>query len=238
MAADSVPMRYVGFCDVLGFSSAVLRDFDSTIALYRQFQSDVRDWPFPRRARVSVYSDSILIVSDDLPAVLNTIVVLNWAALRHDWLIRGGVAYGRYWEDREAGNLFVVSDALVKAVRLENTVKVPAVVVSPDITLGVEAWVPRFQHGVFRCPLLHFLGHTLVNPFNSYWFASAAIRVRRQLELHPQHREKYEWFLSLVEAVSKDDLLIPESALAQMLELGVLQKRPVPAAPPSSQSAG
>jgi hypothetical protein len=47
MTVITAPMKYVGFCDVLGFSSAVLTDFDATIALYRAFRDDVRGWPFP-----------------------------------------------------------------------------------------------------------------------------------------------------------------------------------------------
>lgn len=220
-------MKYVGFCDVLGFSSAVINDFDATIALYQQFRSDVKKWPFTSKAKVSVYSDSILVVSEELPAVVNTIVALNWAALLQDWLIRGGIAYGRHWEVKEDGNLFVVSEALVKAVALEKSVKVPAVVVSEEILLGVEAWIPRFEHGPFKAPLLHFDGRSLVNPFNEYWFVSAAMRTKRLLELHPQHCEKYEWFLSLIEAIKKDEILVPDAALAEMLKLGILQERPL-----------
>lgn len=221
----SATMKYVGFCDVLGFSSAVLKDFDATIAIYQEFRREVRRWPFPSLARVSVYSDSILIVGDELPSVLHTINMLQWVTLKHDWLIRGGVAYGRHWEESDNGNLFVVSEALVQAVAIEKSVKVPAVAVSEDIHLGIEAWVPRFQHGVYKAPLLYFQELTMVNPFNSYWFASAVIRAKRLLDAHPGHMEKYEWFLLLAEAVARDDILVPESALARMLELGILQKR-------------
>ena len=70
-------MKYVGFCDVLGFSSAVLSDFDAAVAVYQQFRSDIRNWYFASRAKVSVYSDSILIVGDDLPPVLHNIVALQ-----------------------------------------------------------------------------------------------------------------------------------------------------------------
>ena len=217
-------MKYVGFCDVLGFSSAVLTDFDATISLYQEFRRDIRNMPFSERAQVSIYSDSILVVSDELPAVLHTIVTLSWVALLRNWLIRGGVAYGRYWEEKESGNLFVVSDALVKAVALEKAVKVPAVVISDDISLGIDAWVPRFEHGVFKTPLLHFQGLNMVNPFNTYWFASAEMRAKQLLEAHPNHRDKYEWFLALVEAVAKDEILIPELAFTRMIELGILEQ--------------
>lgn len=238
MTLSSIPMKYVGFCDVLGFSSAVMNDFNATLALYQQFRNDVQNSPFPDRAQVSVYSDSILVVSDNLPAVIHTIVTLNWVALMQNWLIRGGIAYGKYWEEKEDGNLFVVSDALVRAVALEKTVKVPAVVVSEDISLDINVWMPRFEHGIFNAPLLHFQGLNIVNPFNSFWFASASIRAKCLLDEHPQHREKYEWFLSLAEAVAKDDILIPDVALSRMLELGILQKRPEYAVSTSSENAG
>ena len=231
-------MKYVGFCDVLGFSSAVLHNFEATIALYKEFGASIRSGLLPKRAQVSVYSDSILIVADDLPSVVNTVVPLYWAALRQDWLIRGGFAYGKYWEERDDGNLFVVSDALVKAVHLEKTIKVPAVVVSDEIPLGIEAWMPRFQHGATNAPLLHYQGLNIVNPFNPYWFNSAATRAKRLLELHPNHTEKYEWFLSLAKAVAMDDILIPQQSLDRMLELGVLTKRPEASDPPAPPSEG
>jgi hypothetical protein len=227
MNTDSMPMKYVGFCDVLGFSATVLNDFEATIAVYQRFREDVRKWPFPAKVKVSVYSDSILVVGDELQPVLDAIVGLQWAALRLDWLIRGGISYGRYWEEKEDGNLFVVSDALVRAVAIEKSIKVPAVGISEEISLGIEAWVPRFLHGVCKAPLLFFDGRAIVNPFNKYWFRSAVIRAMDLLEAHPKHKEKYEWFLSLAEAVARDDVLVPESALASMVELGILQHREV-----------
>ena len=227
-------MKYVAFCDVLGFSSAVLNSFETAITVYRQFSDKIRSWPFPSKAIISVYSDSIIVVGEELPSVLHTVQALHWAALLHDWLIRGGIAYGRYWKETEGENLFVVSDALVRAVAIEKSVNIPAVAISDEINLGIEAWVPRFQHGILGAPLLFFEGRIIVNPFNRYWFASALIRVKTLINSHIGHKEKYEWFLRLAEAVSRDDVLVPESALVRMLELGILQDNfavPPPAPP-------
>ncbi|MGA8146800.1 MAG: hypothetical protein WB870_04395 [Gallionellaceae bacterium] len=218
-------MKYVAFCDVLGFSNAVLNDFDASIVVYQEFKKKVLEWPLSSKAAVAVYSDSILVVSDDLPSVLHAVNALHWVSLVHDWLIRGGVAYGRYWQERDGENLLVVSDALVRAVALEKSVKIPAVAISEEIILGIEAWVPRFQHGILSAPLLFFDGRAIVNPFNRYWFASAVMRAKELLDKHANHREKYEWFLSLAKAVGQDDVLVPDSALAKMLELGILQDR-------------
>ena len=79
----------------------------------------MREWPFPEKANISVYSDSILIVCSELAPVLHAAQSLSFATLAQNWLIRGGIAYGRYWENRQDGSLFVVSDALVRAVHLE-----------------------------------------------------------------------------------------------------------------------
>ena len=40
VAGDGVSdTRYVGFCDILGFSNRILADFDKTLEVYRQFGS-------------------------------------------------------------------------------------------------------------------------------------------------------------------------------------------------------
>lgn len=226
MSSADAPLKYVAFCDVLGFSAAVSNDFDATIALYREFQKNVQNWPFAERAKVSVYSDSMIVVSDELPPVVRAVKSLQWAALLQGWLVRGGIARGRHWEEGDASNLFVVSDALVKAVAIEKTVKVPAVVISTDIELGIEAWVPRFESGAITATVLYFGGHAIVGPFNEYWFNSAVIRVQQMLESFPAHAEKYEWFLSLADAIRRDDLLVPQTAVDRMVELGILSVNP------------
>ena len=218
-----ISMKYVAFCDVLGFSDAVLTRFDETIAVYTEFAQSIRKWPFPQKVTVSVYSDSILVVSDDLPPLLDALKSLCWDSLRHDWLIRGGIAHGRYWEQKEKGNLFVVSDALVRAVRIEKSVKVPAIAFSEELALGIEAWVPRFSHGIFNAPVLHFNGLSFVNPFNPYWFATARMRLATLLARFPEHRNKYSWFLALAEAVERDDVLVPDAIIEQLLELGIIK---------------
>jgi hypothetical protein len=41
MNSTSVSMKYVGFCDILGFSSAVLKDFDITISVYKELKYEL-----------------------------------------------------------------------------------------------------------------------------------------------------------------------------------------------------
>ena len=148
-------------------------------------------------------------------------------------MIRGGIAYGRYWEEKANGNICVVSDALVRAVRLESTVRVPAVAVSPEVNIELSIWAARFAYGQFVTPLLHFGGHNIVNPFNRYWFASARTRVCQLRGRFPQHEEKYKWFIELSDAVERDDILVPQAALDEMLRVGILHERTNVHEPPS-----
>jgi len=223
LAEGAIPNRYVAFCDVLGFSHAVENHFEATIRLYKEFQKRISDWPFPEKANISVYSDSILIVCDELPPLLYAVQSLWFATLAQNWLIRGGIAYGKYWEDRSNGNLFVVSDALVRAVRLESTVKVPGVVLSSEVEVPLAAWVARFRDGPFSAPLLHFDGRNVVNPFNPYWFASARMRVVQLRDQFPQHSAKYEWFLKMSDQVAAHEPLVPDSVIKELLARGIIE---------------
>jgi hypothetical protein len=218
-----VPFRYVAFCDVLGFSHAVENRFDETIAVYQEFIGRLSEWPFPEKAQVSVYSDSIIVVCSELAPLLYAVQNLWFATLTHNWLIRGSIAYGKHWERKEDGNLFVVSDALTRAVKIESTLKHPAVAISPEVELTFQHWTLRFAHGVHSTPLLHFRGLNIVNPFNPYWFASTQVRVSQLMTDFPQHTDKYQWFLDLFSAVERDELLIPDAALNELLELGIIQ---------------
>lgn len=219
---EVIPNKYVAFCDVLGFSHAVENAFEETINLYKKFSERISDWPFPQKANVSMYSDSILIVCDELPPLLFAVQGLWFATLTQNWLIRGGIAYGKYWEDRTNGNLFVVSDALVRAVRLESTVKVPAVVLSPEVEIPLGMWVARLSHGPYMAPLLHHDGFSLVNPFNIAWFMSAKNRVQQLKVRFPQHSDKYDWFLSLADQVGANEPLIPQSVLDEMVAKSII----------------
>lgn len=218
----AVPLKYVAFCDVLGFSQAVENDFDATISLYKRYQIRLNDWPFPEKVDVSVYSDSILLVCDELAPLLYAVQSLWFATLPNDWLIRGAITYGKYWEDKSNGNLFVVSDALVRAVHLESAIKHPCVVLSPEIDIPLHIWLARFEQGLFGMPLLHYDGLNVVNPFNRFWFMSARNRVEQMKSKWPEHSSKYDWFLGLATEVENEELLTPASAIEELLERGII----------------
>lgn len=52
--------RYVGFCDILGFSSRILADLDGTLEIYKAFGDTLSGLPI-REVEVTMYSDAVLI---------------------------------------------------------------------------------------------------------------------------------------------------------------------------------
>jgi hypothetical protein len=218
-------MRYVAFCDVLGFSNAVQDRFEEVIELYEQFANLMDTWPFPEKVKVCVYSDSILLVCNEISPLLKAVQSLSFATLGYDFLIRGGISHGRYWERRKDGNLFVVSDAMVRAVKLESAIKIPAVGFSPEIDIPSELWMPHFADQPFLSPVLHFRGQTVVNPFNTFWFASSKNRVRQMATRFPEHGAKYDWFLELAEAIENNEVMVPTSVVDQLLKEGTIERR-------------
>jgi len=205
---DGLDIRYVAFCDILGFSNRILTDFDRTLELYKQFGATVSSLPI-KGTQVTMYSDAVLVTGESLGRVLSAVQALWFVALANDLMIRGAITKGRYWEHREGNNLLVASDALVRAVKLEKSVGVPAVVIADDVEISDEFWLNRFRGSLLETPLLHFRDRNIVNPFNTFWFASAETRALRLMADSPSHQDKYLWFLALYKAVSSGQELIP-----------------------------
>jgi len=124
-----------------------------------------------------------------------------------DYLIRGGIAYGRHVEASKSPNLYVVSEPLVKAAAIEKTIRFPCVALHPDISIPDEWWT-GFERNLDR-GILYFGGQTIVNPCNIGWGTSAATRVTQMLADSRQHREKYEWFLEMHKALFSPVPMVP-----------------------------
>jgi len=214
---------YVAFCDVLGFSHKILTDFDGTLEIYKEFGASLAELPIPE-VTTTMYSDAVLVTSKNLGRILAAIQALWFVALQHDLMIRGAVTKGRYWSIRQGDHLLVASDALVRAVKLEKSVSVPAVFIADDIEIDDELWLQRFANGLLVSPVVHFRDRNIVNPFNTYWFASAKTRALQLMAQSPEYRDKYLWFLALHEAVAADNEMIPPTVLARFLKDGVLSR--------------
>lgn len=172
-----------------------------------------------------MYSDAILLTASSLGRLLGAAQGVWFFALAHDLMIRGAITKGRYWEQRWGNGLFVASEALVRAVKLEKVVGVPAVVIADDVEIPDNYWLSRFVDGLLLTPLLHFRDRNIVNPFNLMWFRSAGDRATRLMAESPAHKDKYLWFLALHEAVGNGHELIPPDVLSRFLREGVLKDK-------------
>jgi hypothetical protein len=125
--------------------------------------------------------------------------------LLQDCLIRGGIAFGKHIESTNDQDFIVVSQALVHAVAIEKSIRHPCVAIHSSVQLPDWALDPRLhplERGVIR-----FEGIQMICPFNPLWGHSAMTRVAMLYEQHPEHAEKYDWFLRLYDAFHSGDRL-------------------------------
>ncbi|HVV94829.1 MAG TPA: hypothetical protein VHD15_15565 [Hyphomicrobiales bacterium] len=216
--------RYVAFCDILGFSNRIISDFSGTVRLYNEFAKFIAGADYIK-ADVTIYSDSIIVSSLSLVDVIQAVNALWFIAQTHFVIIRGGIAYGRYWQISQDKHMFVVSDALVHAVKIEKSVGFPMVMIADNIDIPLNLWVSRFEHGPIATPLLHFRDRNIVNPFGIYWFASARGRILTLMEQSPGHEEKYQWLLALHEAIANQHDLVPWGVVERLIKMGVISRR-------------
>jgi hypothetical protein len=101
-------VRYVAFCDILGFSDRILTDCDATQKAYREFASLMSN-PVVDKVHTTMYSDAILITRKSLGKILSAVQSVWCFALAQNLMIRGAITQGRYWEERSANHLFVVT---------------------------------------------------------------------------------------------------------------------------------
>lgn len=225
--------RYVAFCDILGFSDMALYEFDETLEATKKLAGLISNMDLIKfNAKITMYSDSILVVGKNLIDVLRAVQGIWFFALASDFMIRGAITKGRYWETRTDKNLFVVSDALVRAVKLEKQVSVPAVVIADDVDIPEELWYAQFAPdpqgmGIVVTSLLHFRDRNIVNPFNRFWLLSAGGRAKQLMEKYPVHKDKYLWFIALHQAVTNRHQLVPQEIFEKLIQSGVVKWVPL-----------
>jgi len=222
MKKDSITNKYVAFCDILGFSDSVLNEIEQTLEIYKELKDTVKDVIGDDDVKVRVYSDSIIIIGDELYPVINTARTACWLCLLKDLIMRGGIAYGKYWEEKDGENLYIVSEGLIKAVQIEKTIKHPIIAISDEIDLDYRYWLGRFSNDtavrpIVNTSLLFYKDIALVNPVNAFWFNSAIGRLAQLSAKFPKHSGKYDWLLSLIESIDRDDLLVPQKIYDYLL---------------------
>ena len=211
----STNSMYVGFIDVLGFGRHVVHDHEGTLDTYANIikfvKHQIKTHP---NVSLRVMSDSIIITGNDLASVVVAVNVIHQYTLFFDWLIRGGIAFGKHSEYSELGNIYVVSQALVLAAQIEKSIKYPCVVIHNDIEIPPLWWGPCENNFIRK--ILYYDGLRIVSPFNITWGLSAKSRVESMQERFPEHSDKYNWFINLYESVRREYLLLPPDIIGAL----------------------
>jgi hypothetical protein len=215
--------KFVAYCDILGFSNLVLNQFDSTILIYRDFKEEITKKHY-ENIMISIYSDSILIEGYNLIEVAQSVQILLWTTLRYNWIVRGGLAFGKHWKESDENNLLIVSEGLVKAVGIEKKIRHPIVVVSDEIELGLDYWINGFKYSIFDLPIIHYDNINIVNPFNNYWFQSAEIKLNELKSKYLEHSSKYEYLLTMINNIKNFKEFVPQDIIEELVHLGVIKK--------------
>lgn len=217
----SVTQSYVAFVDVLGFSNLVEQEFETALGTYHQLVENVFSIKkHPSAVSVQVFSDSMLLTSSNLIDLVKLTQTLNFVTLVTDCLVRGGIGFGQHSVETHGRDTLVVSQALTRAVAAEKRVRYPCVELHESVV--PERWVWVNNADTFLRPILYFEGVRLVNPFNIMWGLSAQSRVRQMRARHPEHSDKYDWFLRLYDAVAARDILrlVPPEYASYYAETG------------------
>lgn len=200
---------YVAYADILGFSQLVETEFEAARDLYQSLL-DNRDMVTQMRkgsVALRIFSDSILLTSTNLAHLIGAAQILNFVTLTNNFLIRGGIAAGQHVEQGSDENLFIVSEPLIKAVRLEKSVRKPCIAIDATVDVPDDWWL--YTSNPFQRPVLFYDGIRLINPFSVAWGYSAWHRVKLMRDKYPQHRDKYDWFIQLYEEVKSGSRLVP-----------------------------
>ncbi len=198
--------RFVAFVDVLGFSGRILRDFADAFQSYRSLLDQWRTvWLPGPEADVTIYSDAVLLTSTTLAPLTLAVNTLCFSSLLTDALVRGGIGFGKHVEAHEHRNMYVVSEALTRALDVEKHIGYPCVGLHDSVEVPSDWWnIPNIHR-----PVVHFEGLTFINPFGAFWYRSAAGRVQILKQRYPEHHVKFDWFLRLYDSFENNAPLVP-----------------------------
>jgi len=219
---------FVAFIDILGFGQKVQDDFERARKDYDMLINHMGCLNSSKilNATIRMISDSIYITGKDPSAVIETAHYAQQGILWScSWLYRGAIAAGRHQELNHDGNLYIVSEPLVNAIKTEKTIKKPCIVIHPSAVPSQLVYNGAISN--FERTIIFYDGQWIVNPFNIIWGLSATERVKELKRTYPKFAETYDWFLALYKAVKSEDLLLPDYLQAEghmLRKIGAKQK--------------
>lgn len=216
-----VEHKYVAFCDLLGFSNAILTDFDKVLDVYKDF-NEALNGHRTIFSDVSLFSDAVVITSDSLAEVCSAVQILYAVCIRHGFLMRGGIGYGKHWKQMTANDILLASEALVKAVGIEKSHKKPVIIIDPQIELTFEnCWSNSFRN-FFEVQILYYEGDIIVNPFGLYFYNTGIYLLKDLKAQHPRFADKYDYLLSIGIARENNYCFVPPDVIKDLLDKGII----------------
>lgn len=216
-----VEHKYVAFCDLLGFSNAILTDFDKVLLIYQDFNKAL-DGHRAIFSDVGLFSDAVVITSDSLEEVCSAVQILYAVCIRHGFLMRGGVGYGKHWKRMTSNDILLASEALVKAVSIEKSHKKPVIIIDPQIKLTFEnCWIDSFRD-FFEMPILYYEGDIIINPFGMYFYNTGIHLLKDLKAQNPRFADKYDYLLGIADAKENNYSFAPPEVIKELLDKGII----------------
>ena len=141
---------YCAVLDLLGTKDFVKKDYEKARDMYLQFCILAKDYLQstkelgaelkcleidPNDFYYSIFSDSLLLTSNDMPFLIQEIryFMRHFMLIEKGYYIRGGLSHGCHYENVSRQNHFLISQAHIKAVELEQTASWPRCIIDNDI---------------------------------------------------------------------------------------------------------
>lgn len=149
---------------------------------------------------IKIFSDNILlsveIGNDDSNRIAKIGNIINLAgniyndALKHGYLIRGGITEGEFYKDNN--NIFVYGKALVEAINLEEKIAIyPRIVVQSSIKQSNPQYFQQDKDGVWYLDSFLFPGL-----YNYVSYKQSLLKILKQNSKDEKVKQKIMWTIS------------------------------------------
>ncbi len=228
---QTVENKFCAFIDILGFKNKML-NFQEALNYYQNYFDSYKAFASAHQSlceaitaslnsgteascfnsTVSNYtfSDSVILVSADFKALLFKIANVMSFMLDSGFLFRGGIGYGKHYENFESNNMQMVSEGLVFAVETEGKIaKYPRIVLH-------ESAMDKICDSLDS---LYELNNILIQGEDDFWFINPfflspdiestynLFKESAEIYKNESFSDKYTWMIELCEYfMAKEDI--------------------------------
>lgn len=196
----------IAYLDFLGAEKSMLKKDNKFLNdLYSVYFNALHNVAFTnvvnqKDINIKIFSDNILLAVkieiDDPNRAAKIEKIINLAgniyndALRHGYLIRGGITEGEFYKDDD--NLFVYGKALIEAINLEEKIAIyPRIVVQNSIKESNPQYFQQDKDGVLYLDSFMFTGL-----YNYVSYKQPLLKILKQNSIDKKVRQKIMWTIS------------------------------------------